>query len=249
MAAIERCNVKKANYFSIAQGGAENLFNIYVLSFIEGILTFISPCILPLLPVYVSYLAGTVSGEENKAGRVINTAAFVMGFTVVFVLMGAAATTVGFFLREHIDMFRKFSGVVMVLFGLFFLGVFRLPILERTIRFEFTSVKKGLFPSAVFGMVFTFGWSPCTGPLLGTALLLAGSSGTVGTGMLALFLYSAGLGVPFMLTSLLFGKIRDTTGWFARHGRVVRLIAGVVLILTGILVFTNLLSYTAGLTW
>ena len=90
------------------------MFNIYVLSFIEGILTFISPCILPLLPVYVSYLAGTVSGEENKASRVINTAAFVMGFTAVFVLMGAAATTVGFFLREHIDMFRKLSGVVMV---------------------------------------------------------------------------------------------------------------------------------------
>lgn len=223
--------------------------NIHILSFIEGILTFISPCILPLLPVYVSYLAGTASGEGDKASRMLNTTAFVLGFTIVFVLMGAAATTVGFFLREHIDMLRKISGVVMVLFGLFFLGVFRLPILERTIRPEFTSAKKGVIPSAVFGMVFAFGWSPCTGPFLGTALLLAGSSGTVGTGMFALFLYSAGLGVPFMLTSLVFEKIRGATGWFTKHGRLVKYVSGVVLILTGILVYTNLLGYTAGWNW
>src|SRR5690606_4597522 len=122
------------------------------------------------------------AGEENKQGRVQNTVAFVLGFTIVFVLMGAAATTVGFFLREHIDVFRKLSGAVMVLFGLFFLGALRIPVLERTVRFEFTSMKKGLRPSAVFGMVFAFGWSPCTRPLLRSALLLAGRSGTVGPG-------------------------------------------------------------------
>jgi cytochrome c-type biogenesis protein len=237
-------------YYNIIIGqGAGKVVNIHILCFIEGILTFISPCILPLFPVYVSYLAGTASGEENKASRVLNTAAFVLGFTIVFVLMGAAATTIGFFLREHINTFRKLSGVVMVLFGLFFLDMFRLPILDRTIKLEFTSVKKGVLPSVLFGMVFAFGWSPCTGPFLGTALMLAGSSGTVGTGVIALFLYSVGLGIPFILASLVFEKIRGATSWFTKHGRLIKCISGIILILTGVLVYTNHLKYTAGWTW
>lgn len=221
------------------------MVHTYILSFIEGILTFISPCILPLLPVYLSYLAGTAThGKDLKRlAQLGNTAAFILGFTLVFVAMGAAATSVGFFLREHIVTFRKLSAIIMIVFGLFFFGLLKLPLLNKTIKFEYVSEKRGLVPSVVFGMVFAFGWSPCTGPFLGTALLLASSSETVLKGIILLLLYSAGLGIPFMLASLVFQRLREATGWFARYGEIIRYVSGVVLIITGVLTYLNANKY------
>ncbi|MCR4435388.1 MAG: cytochrome c biogenesis CcdA family protein [Clostridiales bacterium] len=224
----------------------------YILSFTEGVLTFISPCILPVLPVYFFYLAGLSYGEKGGGDNppkitghrlFINSIAFVLGFTAVFVILGATATSLGFFLKSHLDVFRKVSGVLMVVFGLSFMGIFKLGFLNlgKRIHYEFRELK--FFNSIVFGMVFGFAWTPCLTAFLGSVLLMAGSSETVFEGMKLLLVYSAGLGLPFILTSLVFEKIRNTLGQVPKYGRIINMISGIVLILAGILVYTDNLKY------
>lgn len=226
----------------------------YVLSFIEGILTFISPCMLPLLPVYLSYLAG-MSGEEgageaSKPGRLFtNSIGFVIGFTVVFVSLGAAATSLGYFLKSHIDIFRKISGVVMIIFGLNFMGVLKLNFLnlERRIEYRFNELR--FFNSVIFGGVFGFGWTPCLGAFLGSALLMAGNSDTLVQGITLLLAYSAGLGLPFIIASLVFEKVKNIFRRIQKHSRIISIVSGMVLILAGVLVFADRMKYLSTVTW
>jgi len=219
----------------------------FVSSFIEGILTFISPCILPLLPVYFFYLAGS-SGEAggNKTGKtrlIANSLGFVTGFTIVFTVLGATATVLGGFLKDHLDILRKVSGVVMVLFGLNFTGIFRLGFLNFEKRLEYKFKELRFFNSIVFGMIFGFGWSPCAGAFLGSALLMAGNSETLLQGIGLLLVYAMGLGVPFILSTLAFDNVRSLFRQLQRHSRIISIISGIVLIIMGILVFFNKLIY------
>lgn len=224
----------------------------YVLSFIEGILTFISPCILPLIPVYLFYLAG-ISGDKagqiNKGRLVTNALGFIIGFTIVFVILGATATSLGYFLKSHISLLKKVSGMIMVVFGLNFMGVFKIGILNTEKRFEYKFKELKFLSSIVFGMVFGFGWTPCLGAFLGSALLLASSSDTIIQGILLLLAYSVGLGIPFIITAVLFEKIKSTLTFIQTHNKVINIISGLVLILAGILVFTDSLKYLGALTW
>lgn len=216
----------------------------YILCFLEGILTFISPCILPMLPIYFFYMAG-VSGEESasRSKLLINSIGFVTGFTIIFVMLGATATTLGSFLKINFDIFRNISGFIMIVFGLNFMGILNLNFLNYEKRYDYKFNDLNFLRSIIFGMVFAFGWSPCVGVFLGSALLMAGNSNSVGQGIILLLLYSAGLGVPFILSSILFETIKNTFRQIQRFGRMISIISGLVLIFAGILVITDKLTY------
>ena len=216
----------------------------YLLVFIEGIFTFISPCLLPMLPIYISYFAG---GGQRQAKRTLkNALGFVVGFTLVFVAMGALAGTIGRFLREWRVIVNIVSGLLVVLFGLSFLGLFELKFfkgMKKTVNPE----KMGFFPTLILGMVFSIGWTPCVGAFLGTALMLAAQQAHVLQGMLMLFLYSLGLAIPFVLSALLIDYLKNAFNWIKKHYKVINIVSGSLLILVGILMMTGTFDRVIGL--
>jgi len=184
----------------------------------------------------------------NKTRMLVNSLGFVVGFTVVFVMLGAVATSVGQFLKDHIDILRKISGIIMILFGLNFIGILKLNFLnvEKRIDFRFKELK--FISSAVFGIVFGFGWTPCLGAFLGSALLMAGNSETLWQGILLLLIYSLGLGVPFIITAIIFDRVKSSIRLIQKYSRIIGIISGIVLILAGILVFTDSIKYLGTIT-
>ncbi len=211
----------------------------YLIPFLEGIITFISPCLLPMLPIYLSYFAG--GGQRSTRQTLTAAAGFVLGFTVVFVAMGALAGTVGSFLRAHQTAVNLVSGLIVVFFGLNFLGVFRLNLFHGSRRAA-ASDGLGFFSAIVFGVIFSVGWTPCVGAFLGSALMLASQQGHVLEGMAMLLAFSLGLGVPFLLSAVLIDKLKSTFDWIKRHYRVINLVCGLLLVLIGILMATGLLG-------
>ena len=211
----------------------------YLISFLEGIITFISPCLLPMLPIYVSYFAG---GGERTSGKTLkNAVGFVLGFTLVFVAMGALAGTVGSFLLEYRTVVNLVSGLIVIFFGLNFLGVFRLELFRgssKTVRTE----NMGFFSAALFGIVFSLGWTPCVGAFLGSALMLASQQGHVVEGMLMLFAFSMGLGIPFVISAVLIDYLKSAFGWIKKNYKIINIISGSLLVLIGILMATGLLG-------
>ena len=208
----------------------------YLISFLEGIITFISPCLLPMLPIYISYFAG--GGEQSLKKTLTGAAGFVLGFTVVFTAMGALAGTVGGFLREYQTAVNIVSGLVVIFFGLNFLGVFKVTLFRGSSRMAGTG-GTGFFSSALFGVVFSIGWTPCVGAFLGSALMLASQQGHVAEGMLMLLVYSLGLGIPFLLSAALIGYLKSTFDWIKNHYRIINLISGGLLVLIGLLKATG----------
>lgn len=211
----------------------------YLISFLEGIITFISPCLLPMLPIYISYFAG---GGIRSGKRTLAVAAgFVLGFTLVFMALGALAGTVGSFLKSHQTAVNIVSGLVVIFFGLHFLGVFKFN-LFRGSRRSMDTRELGFFSAILFGVIFSLGWTPCVGAFLGSALMLASQQGHVLEGMLMLLAYSLGLGVPFLLSALLIDRLKSTFDWIKRHYRVINLVCGGLLILVGLLMATGTLG-------
>lgn len=218
------------------------------MTFIEGILTFISPCILPMLPIYFIYLAGKseedgTSPSVNKKRLLFNSIGFVIGFTLVFTALGATVTSLGHFLANHRNLLEKISGLVMIVFGLNFTGILKIGFLNREKRIDFKFNRLRFLSSIVFGMVFSLGWTPCLGAFLGSALALASNSNTILQGMLLLLLYSIGLGIPFIITAILFEEIKGAFKQIQKHSRIISIVSGVLLIVAGILVFTGTLKY------
>ena len=211
----------------------------YLISFLEGIITFLSPCLLPMLPIYLSYFAG---GGIRSTGKTLrNALGFILGFTVVFMAMGALAGTVGSFLKSHQTAVNIVSGLIVIAFGLSFLGVFRLSFLKGS-RFRVQSEQMGFFSALVFGVVFSLGWTPCVGAFLGSALALASQQGHVLTGMGMLLAYSLGLGVPFLLSALLIDKLKSAFDWVKAHYQIINTVSGGLLILIGVLMATGTLG-------
>lgn len=211
----------------------------YLISFLEGIVTFISPCLLPMLPVYVTYFAG---GGQRTARRTLGCAAgFVLGFTVLFVAMGALAGTVGSFLTRWQTVVNIVCGLVVVVFGLDFLGVLRLDLFRGQRRAAQTG-DLNFFSSFLFGVVFSVGWTPCVGAFLGSALMLASQQGHAVEGMLMLLCYSLGLGVPFLFSAVLIDRLKTTFDWIKRHYGVINRVCGCLLVVIGLLMATGLLG-------
>ena len=211
----------------------------YLIAFLEGIITFISPCLLPMLPIYISYFAG--GGQRSTRRTLVTVSGFILGFTVLFVAMGALAGTLGSFLRVHQTWVNLISGAVVIFFGLNFLGVIKLNLFRGSSRSVDTS-NLGFFSAAAFGIVFAVGWTPCVGAFLGSALMLASQQGSLLIGMGMLLTYSLGLGVPFFLSALLIDKLKGTFDFIKRHYRVVNAICGGFLILVGVLMATGTLG-------
>lgn len=211
----------------------------YLISFLEGIITFLSPCLLPMLPIYVSYFAG--GGERSTRKTLTNALGFILGFTLVFVALGALAGTLGSFLKSHQTAVNIVSGLLVIFFGLSFLGVFRLSFFQGS-RFRVDGEHMGFFSALIFGLIFSLGWTPCVGAFLGSALALASQQGHVVQGMGMLLAYSLGLGVPFLLSALLIDKLKSTFDWVKRHYAVINRISGGLLIAIGLLMATGTLG-------
>lgn len=211
----------------------------YMIAFLEGIITFISPCLLPMLPIYISYFAG---GGERSTGKTLKGAlGFVSGFTAIFVTLGALAGTVGSFLREYQTAVNLVSGMVVIFFGLNFLGVLRINLFRGGHRSVNTG-SMGFLSALLFGMIFSVGWTPCVGAFLGSALMLASQQAHVLEGMLMLLAYSLGLGIPFILSAVLIDYLKTAFNWIKKNYGVINAVSGVLLVLIGILMATGTLG-------
>ncbi|HIT32722.1 MAG TPA: sulfite exporter TauE/SafE family protein [Candidatus Enterenecus stercoripullorum] len=211
----------------------------YLISFLEGVITFISPCLLPMLPIYLSYFAGGQAKSLRKT--LLNALGFVMGFTILFVAMGALAGTLGGLVRQYQTVVNLVCGLMVIFFGLNFLGVFRFH-LFRGGQGRVNAGEMGFFSAVLLGIVFSVGWTPCVGAFLGSALMLASQQGHVLEGMAMLLVYSLGLGVPFLLSAVLIDYMKTAFDWIKGHYRMINLVCGAFLILVGILMATGTLG-------
>ena len=222
----------------------------YIGALFAGFLSFVSPCVLPLIPGYLSFISGlSIDQLTDKSRRRENlikvgfsSLLFVLGFSTVFILLGASATFVGDWLREHMAVFNRVAGVVLVLFGLHVMGVFKIRALNYEKRFHSQSRRFGITSAFVIGLAFAFGWTPCIGPILGAILTVAANEGSVLRGIVLLSFYSAGLGIPFIVFALLFNYFVGFSGFFKRHFQKVEIISGLLLIAVGILIFFDMLQ-------
>jgi cytochrome c-type biogenesis protein len=208
----------------------------YFIAFLEGIITFISPCLLPMIPLYISYFAG--GKERNTKKTIKNALGFISGFTIVFVLMGALAGTFGQLLNEYKRVVDVVTGLIVIFFGLNFLGVFKLNLFKGSRKAKTENL--GFFSSMVFGIVFSIGWTPCVGAFLGSALMMAASQGQATEGIIMLLLYSSGLGIPFFISAILIDKLRGAFTFIKKHYKVINTACGCLLVVVGVLMATGL---------
>lgn len=221
-------------------------------AFGAGVLTFLSPCVLPLIPGYVAFMTGLRAAERDEDARrvpasLVPALLFVAGFSAVFVALGASASAAGSFLAAHRSLLESAAGVIVIALGVLMLGVIRVPWLYGEARFEMQGARRfGSAGALVMGMAFAFGWSPCVGPILGSILMLAAGSAEPARGAVLLGVYSAGLGVPFVVTALALGRVKPLIGWLNRRAVVINRIAGSVLVLLGVLILTGWLAPVVG---
>lgn len=211
----------------------------YFISFLEGIITFISPCLLPMLPIYISYFAG--GGEKSTGKTVGNALGFVTGFTIVFMAMGALAGTIGSFLIKYQTIVNVISGMIVIFFGLNFLGVFQINLFRGNSR-SVNTENMGFFSAMLFGMIFSIGWTPCVGAFLGSALMLASTQAHMFKGIVMLLCYSLGLGIPFVLSAVLIHKLKGAFQVIKKNYGVINAVCGGFLIVVGICMATGILG-------
>jgi len=211
----------------------------YLIAFLEGVITFISPCLLPMLPIYISYFAG--GGERSIRKTLTGSLGFVAGFSIIFVLLGALAGTVGSFLKAHQTAVNVISGAIVILFGLNFLGVLKLNLFSSSRR-QFDTRNMNFFSALLFGVIFSLGWTPCVGAFLGSALMMASQQGHAVQGMLMLLAYSLGLGIPFMLSAVLIDSLKSAFNWIKRNYTLINTVSGCLLIVIGVLMATGTLG-------
>jgi cytochrome c-type biogenesis protein len=226
----------------------------YVGALAAGLLSFLSPCVLPLVPPYLCFLGGTtfdqLTGEDETPAHVYTTVvlssvAFVLGFTTVFVILGATATAAGQLLAENLPLLSKVAGVVIIVAGLHFLGLIHLPILHREARYHADARPAGLVGAYLIGVAFAFGWTPCIGPVLAAILAIAAGEQSVSQGIGLLLVYSLGLGIPFIAAAIAIRPFMSTMQRFRKHLATVEKLLGGLLVLTGILFLTNSMTLIA----
>ncbi len=211
---------------------------VYLITFLEGFISFISPCMLPMIPIYITYFAGDANQKNNT---VINAIAFALGFTTIFCILGVFAGTIGGLLKEHQTMVNIICGIIVILFGLNYLDFINLKI------FQGTNAKKqkvvGIFSAFVFGVIFSINLTPCIGAFLGSALMMASVSGTVLKGVSLLFVYSLGLGIPIVISAILIKKLNSVFEFIKKHYKVINNVCGIFLIFIGITMIFGIMSH------
>ncbi len=225
--------------------------NVTLLAaFAAGFLSFVSPCVLPLIPGYISFVSG-VSLEEmrgessptaSRSQVFVTSLAFVLGFSIVFIALGATATALGKFLLDQLPLLSKIAGAILIVFGLHTMGVFRLAFLETEKRMQTQRKPAGPLGALVVGLAFAFGWTPCIGPILGGILAVAGSKNSISEGVTLLAVYSMGLGIPFLLTSLAINQFFSATKRIRKYYHAIEVASGVLLVAIGLLIFTGQLT-------
>jgi cytochrome c-type biogenesis protein len=219
-------------------------------AFFAGLVSFVSPCVLPLVPSYITFITGVSFDELTSEAvapqvrrlTILHSLAFILGFSLVFIALGATATVAGQFLREHQDFLRRVGGVLIILFGIYLTGIIHIPALSRERKKHLTSKPLGIFGSVLVGITFAAGWTPCIGPILASILIYASTAKTVTTGVVLLSVYSLGLGVPFFLSSLALNSFLATSRKIRAHLRTIETASGVVLILFGVALVTDLFT-------
>jgi cytochrome c-type biogenesis protein len=219
-------------------------------AFAAGFLSFVSPCVLPLIPGYISFVSGVsldemrgdVPPSTSRLQVFLTSLAFVVGFSIVFVLLGASATAIGKFMFAKLPLLSKIAGAILIVFGLHTMGVFRIPLLEAEKRVHSQRKPAGPLGAVLVGVAFAFGWTPCIGPILGGILAIAGSKNSVGEGITLLAVYSMGLGIPFLLTSLAINQIFGAAKRIRRYYHAIELASGALLIAIGVLIITGQLT-------
>lgn len=222
-------------------------------AFIAGLLSFLSPCVLPLIPSFITYITGLSFADlqaEHPSHKVrqqtiVHTLLFIAGFTTVFVLLGASATFIGGFLQEHMNTIRKVGGILIIIFGIHVTGLVPIHLLLGEKRVTVHRKPAGYLGSFVVGLAFAAGWTPCIGPILASILMVAATEETVSHGILLLFIYSMGLAIPFFLSSLAMHQFLVVFNRFKKHIRIFEIITGVFLIIVGVMIFSNYLSILA----
>lgn len=209
----------------------------YLITFLEGVISFISPCMLPMIPIYISYFAGD-AGKKNNT--LVNSIAFVIGFTIIFCLMGVFAGTLGGLLRNYQDIVNIVCGIIVILFGLNYLEFINIRLFKSRNKKQ-TSVN-GIFSAFLFGIIFSINLTPCVGAFLGSALMMASVSGTVAKGVLLLLVYSLGLGIPIVLSAVLIKKLNSVFNFIKKNYKVINSIAGVFLIVIGVLMMFGIMN-------
>ena len=230
--------------------------NVSVLyAFGAGLISFLSPCVLPLVPGYVSIISGTsldqLKAQEKDASLLrtvlLNSIMFVIGFSITFIMLGATASWLGQLLLSQQRLFSRLAGLLLIVFGVHLTGLVKINFLYRDKRFHNVQKPRGLIGALVLGLAFAFGWTPCIGPILASIMTIASTKETVTQGMFLLAIYSAGLGIPFLLTSLALNQFLSFYGRFKRHFRTVEVMSGALVITVGILILTGSLARFA--TW
>ena len=234
------------NHLNVTSAGA----------FIAGLLSFLSPCVLPLIPSYITYISGISFSDLQaehpshlvRARLILHSTAFILGFTTIFVILGASATFLGSFLSIHAILIRKTGGILVILFGLHITGLLPVKFLLGEKRLTINHKPAGYIGSFLVGIAFAAGWTPCIGPILATILMVAATEEKVYEGMYLLLLYSMGLGIPFLLSSLAIHHFLSAFRRFKKHIRLFEIITGLFLILFGLLIYTNWLTRLSGYT-
>jgi len=222
----------------------------WAMAFLAGLASFLSPCILPIIPSYLAFITGLSLSDltaEKKSGSVkkttiISTLCFILGFSAVFVSLGAGASKIGLLLQQHMEIISKVAGVIVVIFGLYVMGVLKLRFLTKYKQIEVKSKPAGYVGSFLIGIAFSLGWTPCVGPILGAILLYASQSDTIWQGIYLLCFYSLGIAIPFLLTSI---AVDTALGYFTtvkKHMRKINIAAGLLLIVVGVMIYTGSLS-------
>ncbi len=212
----------------------------YLILFLEGIITFISPCILPMLPIYISYFIG--NEDKNKKSALINSLGFIIGFTIIFTLLGVGASTIGIFIRRYISIFNLIGGGILVIFGLSYMEIIKIGFLQKQFKIKYTVKELSFGKSLIFGFIFAIGWTPCVGTFLGSALMIASQSNHMIEGFIMLLVYSLGLGIPFIISALLIDSLKSTFDFIKRNYKVINNISGLFLIVIGIFMMTGYLG-------
>lgn len=223
----------------------------WVIPFLAGAVSFLSPCVIPLIPGYLSYVSGVSvggleAGAPGQIGRVLGQSLlFVLGFALVFVALGASASAIGAALAEYRFVLNRVSGLFIIAMGLHLMGVLRVGALATERRFRVEGGPRGVLGTTLLGGAFAFAWTPCIGPILASVLLYAGSVGTAKTGAFLLLVYALGLGLPFILTGLVFTRATGTLRWLRRFSRSIEVISGLILLVVGALLLTNRMFYVS----